>query len=263
MVYTCFDMIRDCREDRATGWSYFVSNYVPLIRTLILHYRPHGSLPPADILLRLRDPQSSLFASLDAAPERAFLVDLRQRVLELLDKLDPLPEPELEIDLEALATALESLTLAEKQAVWLEIMHYSPEAAGAMLRMAETTVARIREKAAALIRGQVDAWRQTLLLENGRRLGIAAAASGVADCLPARSFLDIVDGRTTWRGREDLDRHVSRCWHCVDHFCRILEGVELLRFAQTLNPQEAEPFRKLLGLASEKRPAWKRPFKSE
>jgi hypothetical protein len=40
--------------------------------------------------------------------------------------------------------------------------------------------------------------------------------------------------------------------------CRLVEVVELLRGNQPLSGAEAEPFRKLLGVPAEKRPAWKR-----
>src|SRR5438445_12830611 len=32
MIYTCYEMVRDCHADRPEGWAYFISNYVPLIR---------------------------------------------------------------------------------------------------------------------------------------------------------------------------------------------------------------------------------------
>src|ERR1017187_7055242 len=75
------------------------------------------------------------------------------------------------------------------------------------------------------------------------------------DCLPTKAFLDVVDGRTTWRGRETMDRHLLGCWHCVDHFCRMLEVVHLLRGSQPLSESGSEPFRALLGVAAPKRTA--------
>jgi hypothetical protein len=124
--------------------------------------------------------------------------------------------------------------------------------------MAPATVEKIRGRGADLIRGKVDTWSRTLLAENGRALGRAAAAAAGNECLPPKTFLDLVDGRTTWRGRDQLERHVTRCWHCIDHFCRLLEVVELLRGNQPLADAEAEPFRQLLGVRVKKQPPWKR-----
>jgi hypothetical protein len=137
-------------------------------------------------------------------------------------------------------------------------MRYSPAQAGPMLRVSPETVEKVRDRAAELIRGKVDSWRRTLLAENGPALGREAAAGAGEDCLPTKAFLDVVDGRTTWRDRETMERHLGACWHCVDHFCRMLEVVHLLRGSQPLSAAESEPFRALLGVAAPKRTGWKR-----
>jgi hypothetical protein len=202
-----------------------------------------------------------LFASLGPAQEREFLLELRQRVLEAIDRIAPWPQPEVSIDLDGLTGALEPFTLTEKQVAWLDTMRYTPAEIGILLRMARETVEKVEEKTAERIRGQVDAWRRTLLSENGRPLGLAAGAGKTNDCLPSKAFLDVIDGRTTWRGREEMERHVRGCWHCIDHFCRMLEASEFVRTAQPLTDPEARPFRKLLGLdGGGKRPIWKRLF---
>jgi len=257
MIYTCYEMIRDCRADRAEGWRYFIASYVPVIRKLLAHHQPGA---PADsaalgrVLMAVRKPESSLFQSLEPAPERWFVAQLRQRVMEEL----PPPAPAIRLDLETLAAALEPLTLVEKQVAWLEGMLYSPAETGVLLRMAPLTAEKIRGKAADLIRGNVGAWSSTLLVENGRALGSAAAAAAGGECLPPKTFLDMIDGRTTWQGRDQLERHVTRCWHCIDHFCRLVEVVEVLRAIRPLSDAEAAPFRELLGVQAEKRPVWKR-----
>jgi hypothetical protein len=137
-------------------------------------------------------------------------------------------------------------------------MRYSPAQTGPMLRVSSQTVEKVRDRAAELIRGKVDTWRRTLLAENGPALGREAAAGTTPDCLPTKAFLDVVDGRTTWRGREMMERHLGNCWHCVDHFCRMLEVVHLLRDSQPISDAESEPFRLLLGVAAPTRKGWKR-----
>jgi len=253
VIYTCYEMVRDCRADLPEGWSYFAANYVPAIRKLLAHY---GSDDPAlleRLLLTIRDPQSSLFQSIEPAPERWLVAELRQKALAQLAA----PDPEIAIDLETVADALQPLTMVEKQAAWIETMRYSAPETGAMLRVAPQTVEKIRDRAAELVRQKVDAWRRSLLAENGPQLGRAAAASGGQDCLTVKTFLDIIDGRMTWRGREELERHVTGCWHCIDHFCRMLEVVELLRGTQPLSEEEAKPFRTLLGVPARKKRWWR------
>jgi hypothetical protein len=256
MIYTSYEMVRDCRENRAEGWSYFIANYVPVLRKLIAHYG-NGDAAALDRVLRgLTNPQPSIFASLEPSPERWFVAELRQRtVAELAFRA-----PEIELDLETAATALAPLTVVEKEAAWTEGMGYTPEEAGAMLRMAPATVAKIRDRAAELLRGSTDAWRRSLLRENGPQLGRAAAQAGGAECLSAKTFLDMLDGRTSWQGRDQMERHVSGCMHCIDHFCRMAEVIEVLRGIQPLSDEEAAPYRQALGVEAAKKKGWRRPI---
>jgi len=257
MIYTCYEMARDCRADLPEGWGHFIAEYVPLVRRLLAHYGSAGDAALLHrVLLSLRNPESSMFQALDPAPERWFVAELRQKVLAELAA----PVPEMDLDLETLAAALEPLTVVEKQAAWFETMQYTPAETGPMVKMEPKTVEKIRRRSAELIRGKVDHWSSTMLAANGPALGRAAAAGKGKDCLPVKAFLDLIDGRTTWRGREEMERHVNRCWHCVDHFCRMVEVVEMLRGLEPLSGAEAEPFRKLLGIAAGKPSGWKRLF---
>ncbi|MGA3239358.1 MAG: hypothetical protein ABSG03_24040 [Bryobacteraceae bacterium] len=250
MIYTCYEMARDCRADKPEGWSHFISSYVPLVRKFLAHYGG-GDIEP--VLKALRNPGSSMFQSAEPAPERWFLAELRQKVLAEI----PFSAAQIVIDLETVAEALAPLTVVEKLAAWLETMRYDPKESGAILRMSPETVAKIRDRAEDLIRGKVDAWRRNLLAENGRALGVEAAAAKTGECLPVRAFLDVLDGRATWRGREEMERHVTRCWHCIDHFCRMAEVIQALRGVQPLTVEESEPLRILLGVRPE-RARWKR-----
>ena len=257
MIYTCYEMVRDCRADLSEGWAHFITHYVPAIRRTVAHYAPERSGDAGlvnHILLTVRKPESFLFHSTEPPEERWFVAQLRQLIVGELGA----PAAEIPLDLETLTAALGPLTMTEKQAAWLETMRYPAKAAGAMLRVSAETVEKVRGRAAELLRGKVDAWRRTLLAENGPALGREAAAAITEDCLPAKAFLDVVDGRTTWRDREMMERHLQTCWHCVDHFCRMLEVVHLLRDSQPLTEAESEPFRVLMGVAAPKRSGWKR-----
>jgi hypothetical protein len=262
MIYTCYDMIRDCRAGRPEGWSYFISGYVPVIQKLAAHYFPDLAAVPGrieQVLIVLKRSESSLFDSLDPSPERWFVAELRQRVLDAFEVIQPPQVPELQLDLETLGRALEPFTLLEKQAVWLETMRYPSGPAGVLLRMDPRTVDKVRDKAAGRLREQVDHWSLSLLADTGRQLGRSAATAGTRDCVPAKAFLDVLDGRATWRGREDLEGHVVLCWHCLDHFCRLAEVLELLRGLKPLSETDAAPFHAALGISKPaNRGGWRR-----
>jgi hypothetical protein len=249
-------MVRDCRADWHEGWRYLSSTYVPVIRRIVAHYAP-GADQEAQVervLLALRTPESPLFQSVDPSPERWFVGQLRQLILSEL----PVPEPEIALDLATVAEALAPLTATEKQAAWFETMGHDSASTGAMMRVAPATVEKIRARAAELIRGKVDNWNRSMLADIGLALGHEAAEASGKDCLPLKAFLDILDGRTTWREREVLEQHVNVCWHCVDHNARMQEVIGVLRSCRPLSDQEAAPYRKLLGVTETRRPAWKR-----
>jgi hypothetical protein len=211
------------------------------------------------VLAALGRPESSLFRPLDAAPERVFVAELRQRVLAAVEEDGAGPAPRIAIDLETLLAAIGPLTVLEKQAVWLETMGYAAADAGRMLRMDPKTVDQVREKAAEMVRAGSDRWSRDLLAVNGPQLGRAAAAA-TAGCLRPKQYLDLIDGRSTWAAREEMDRHLIQCLHCVDHFCRMVEVVDLLRGLQPLSDAEAAPYRALLGVEAKKATGWKRMF---
>jgi hypothetical protein len=246
-------MIRDCRAGTREGWIYFVSQYVPVLRKLLLHYT--GSDEELDRILRsLRRPGANLFQSLEPSPERPFLAELRQHALRTIQP----PAPDIPLDLETVAAALAGLTVVEKQAAWLETLRYDAQQTGTLLRISPETVKKIREKAGELIRGRAAGWRTTILLENGMALGREADAARGEDCLPAKIFLDMLDGRTNWGGREALESHVSECWHCIDHFCRLVEVLDLVRGVKPLTEQESARYFDAVGVEAADRPVWRR-----
>src|SRR5262249_7357943 len=111
MVYTCFEMIRDCRADLPQGWRHFAASCVPVIRRILVRYTGSDALLNTT-LVSLRQPQSSIFQSVDLSPERQFLAELRQAVLGRV----AVAEPEIPLELASLAEALAPLTMVEKQA---------------------------------------------------------------------------------------------------------------------------------------------------
>jgi hypothetical protein len=245
MIYTAYEMVRDCRENRPEGWRYFVTQYVPVVRRLLAHYGAEDAA-----LVERIAADRGMFAAMEPVPERPFVGELRQKVLAQLPAAEG-------IGLESVAAAWAPLTLLEKQAAWIETMRYGAAETGAMLRMSPATVEKIRGRAAELLRGTLDSWSRSALAESGLSLGREAAAAHTKDCLPSKVFLDVLDGRTTWSGREEMERHAAACWHCIDHFCRMAEVIELLRGIQPLAEGEAAPYLRLLGVAEQRKRWWR------
>jgi hypothetical protein len=264
-IYTCEDMIRDCRAGKTEGWSYFVQQYVPVVRRLADHYYPERAGDTdlsARVLQTLGKPDLPLFVAAGPLSERDFVADLRQFVLGAIEEDSASDDAEIAVDVETLASALESLSTIEKQVAWLEAMRYGADETAHMMAMHASTVANIRERAAELLRSCVSAWQAGMIAGNGPALRHEAVLLGKDDCPSARVWLDWLDGRITWYQREDAERRLAACWHCIDHFCRLREAQSLLRELKPLTAAEAEPFRRALGLPATEGSRWKRLFAS-
>jgi hypothetical protein len=242
-------MIGDCRQNRAEGWRYLIERYVPVIRVLSAHYGVPAKLE--DVLRNLHDPKLPLWAAPGPRTEREFVALLR---LHLLTRFaPPVPPPDPELDLETMTTALEGFSAIERQFLWLESMGYSAEATVRMMTLEATSIQGARDRAAEALRGHMDRWVRDVLRVNGAHLGRLAQAVPTKDCLTPNNFIDMIDGRNTWARKKDYEYQVVQCWHCVDHFCRIREADLTLKLAKPLPPEEAEGFRKLLGVPAEKK----------
>jgi len=212
MIYTTYEMIRDCRAGNAAGWSFYEANYLPLLRRLAEHYGRE-----------LPDLRDTLFQSLEPMPERHFIAELRQRLCAAQSAESPVA-----LELETVVQALASLTVVEKKVVWFETMRYNAADTARILRMDEMTVGKIREKSADRLRAVQDRWSCSMLEESGAQLGRKAAAQSTPQCVSAKTLLDMIDGRSTWPKREEAERHITTCWHCIDHYCRLHEVCDLL-----------------------------------
>jgi len=263
-VYTCYDMMADCRANRREGWAFFITQYLPLCRGLLAHYFPERAAD-TELLGRVAvatcRPESGLFADRGLALEREFVADLRQHVLAAVEADRAGEVAQAPLDLATLTAALDGFTPVERQAAWMTTMRYNAEDTARILRMEQKTAESVQERSGEAVRQQVDHWSSDILEANGAALGRAAATGKTDSCLPGRAFLDLLDGKMTWRRRQDMEFHLNTCWHCVDHLCRLREVDELLRLNQPLTPEEALPYLALLGISSEdKKPLWKRMF---
>src|ERR1017187_5458454 len=105
MIYTCYEMVRDCRADLPEGWVHFIVHYVPPVRQALAHYAPRRAQDAAllnQILLRVRPPESFLFQSAEPPGDRWLVAQLRQ-----LTVADLGPQPaEISPGLETLTEAL-------------------------------------------------------------------------------------------------------------------------------------------------------------
>jgi len=241
-VYTCNDMVHDCRARRPEGWRHFIAEYLPFCRAVILHYLPErGDDPnslPALMAIFSRS-GCTVFEVSGIATEREFLLGLRDMVIEqFAPRVQNRPAPE-----SALLTGVPAL---ERQIGWLEAMGYDEHASARMLNLDHKTVAAVRAKLNAALQG---AGLSCIVLP--------AAGPG---CASARTLADYSDGRLVWQTRQKVERHLCECWRCVDLFCRLRESDFLMSRRQPLKPAEVENIYEAMDIKPPPAGFWRKVF---
>jgi hypothetical protein len=139
-------------------------------------------------------------------------------------------------------------------------MSFDSPSTAKLMNLESSTVQAARDRADEALRGKLDRWKRGIIAENGLLLGKLAVASKTDKCLPARAYLDTLDGRITWAKKKDYETHMAQCWFCVDHFSRIREADYALRTLKPLPEEEAQKLRTLLNLPAEKKSFFKKMF---
>lgn len=254
-IYTCFDMIVDCRQGNAPGWRHFVRTFVPPLRRLLSHYGG-GEDHVFELIDHLRAPSGSPLTAMQPMTEREFLDCLRPLVLELTAKPEPGTAPDLTLVQEALAP----LTAIERQTAWLETFGYSVNEAARIMRLAPDTAVKLRARTEELLRSRLDDWSTGILSRHGRALGVEVERQTSAEPLTYRDFFDVIDGRNTWQHRMHFERTLEESWFEVHRACRIREADDALDKAKPLDDAAAQPILDRLGIPAEKPGLLKRLF---
>jgi hypothetical protein len=236
-VYTCFDMLRDCRSGQREGWQHLVRQYVPYWRALLVHYAPHLAMDPETdfrILGRLQQPGCHVFDAGGPVPEGQFLLDLRAFVLGVV--LPPEPERRMPLAADRLA----ALSLVERQAVWLETLKFDDRLTGRILDIDPALVLALRKRARAALGGAVPSL-------------FAVPPAGPA-CLSPRPLGDLLEGRAS----PSVEEHLMRCWCCLDLLCRLREARYLMARRPMLTDDEVRGFEHYLGVEEPRPTFWQR-----
>ncbi len=241
-------MADDCAQGKPLGWQEFVRDYLEIGRRLLLKYFP-ALEPEADLHLVAvfrRARESGWFAGLKFANEREFLMAFRDLVFAYGRAAARVPAPS--VSLQDYSRLINDLSLVEREMLWLRVKGYSAAETGAILMNAAATAEAVegvaKERLPQVVPGaDVDVFRASVvaLLE-------AAAATRSDQCLPWKTFNNLVNGQTTWRERELAEAHIKDCPNCLDRFTSFVEVVRLRRDAQPASEDALRPVLAALGV---------------
>lgn len=253
-VRTIFSMAEDCAAGRREGWSEFVRDYGPIARTLLLHYFP-GLQPEigehvSGVFQRARANDNAFFHGLRFANEREFAMSFLQLVLAYGYEHARLPGPELTLD--QMREIMKDLSVVEREVLWLFVKGYSAEQIPPIMSNAEATAREVKKVADERLSKVLPGASADAFNVSARVLMEAAAKAGAPECLPWKTFNNIINGQISWRERDVAEEHIRDCFYCIDRFTAFQEMIELRKKAQPAAPEQIAPVLEQLQLPPEK-----------
>jgi hypothetical protein len=257
-VYTCYDMIADCRAGKDAGWEYLITNFVPAVRRLLRHYAPERDTDEEikTYLTALRDDSDSPIRVLNASTGREFLFGLRDHLVRWASAQADVEDT---VDIERFAAALAELTVVERQIAWYAVLGYDADAAGAIMRVSPSTSLLVIERAAALL---ADETPGISLQGQSAALQAAARSLELEKEVALSEYLHFIDGQLGWSSRKDVEMALERSWREVDRSCRIREADDATRDTEPLTVEEGAVLLSSIGMAPKQKSFWQKVFTS-
>jgi hypothetical protein len=76
----------------------------------------------------------------------------------------------------------------------------------------------------------------------------AAEKSRTQECLPLKTFNNMVNGQISWRERELAEEHIKNCFYCLDRFTSFVEMIRTLNECAPLPEQRVQAILSALNL---------------
>jgi len=144
------------------------------------------------------------------------------------------------------------LPLMEREILWLQLKGYDAGQIAPILASAAATAAAatqaVGEKLGSVLPAAPDARALA-----ARSLMEAAERTHSENCLPLKTFNNLVNGQLTWRERELAEEHIRPCLYCLDRFTAFQEMVRYLRDARALPDAQVVALLATLGLRPPKK----------
>src|SRR3954469_13500553 len=254
-IRTIFSMVDDCAAGERLGWSEFVRDYAPITRKLLEHYFP--VLQP-DIDQHVLGFYERAHANGDAwckelkfQNEREFMMSYRDLLFAYGRTAARVPVPQLSVD--QFNEIVKDLNVVEREVLWLYVKGYDAPQIAPMMMNAEATAKSVKEIADQRLKDLFPAMTTDAFIASARALMEAAEKTKSEDCLPLKTFNNIVNGQISWRERELAEQHIKDCYYCIDRFTGFQEMVRLRKDAVPLPPEQVEATMTKLGFEKAKK----------
>ena len=249
-------MVQDCSADVRLGWEEFVRDYALITSQLLNHYFPvlHPELDQhvLGVFQRAHANSNAWFKDVKFQNEREFLMAYREMLFAYARTVARVPTPEL--SLEQFREIVKDQSVVEREIMWLFVKGYSASQISPMMMNAEATSNAVKGIADQRLKDLFPAMTADAFNISARALIEAAEKTKTADCLPLKTFNNIINGQVSWRERDVAEQHIRDCFYCIDRFTSFQEMIRLKKDAKPVPVTQVEPILAALGFgASQKK----------
>jgi hypothetical protein len=248
-------MAEDCAAGERLGWSEFVRDYSGITQHLLEHYfpvlKPEADQHVLGVFERAHANGNAWFKSIKFQNEREFMMAFREMLFAYGRTEARVPVPEL--SLEQFKEIVKDLNVVEREAMWLVVKGYTAEQIGPMMANAEATAEAVKAVADRRLKELFPAMTPDAFNVSARSLIEAAEKTKTEECLPLKTFNNIVNGQVSWRERDAAEQHIRECFYCIDRFTSFQEMVRLRKDATRLSEGQVEARLQQLGFSKAKK----------
>ena len=222
-------MVQDCAAGVQLGWHEFVRDYAEITAQLLDHYFPvlHPELDQhvPGFFGRAHANDNAWFKDLKFQNEREFLMAYRDLVFAYGRTVARVPTPELSLD--QFREIVKDQSVVEREIMWLFMKGYTAPQISPMMMNAEATSNAVKAVADQRLKDLFPAMTADAYNISARTLIEAAEKASTPECLPLKTFNNIINGQVSWRERDVAEQHIRDCFYCIDRFTSFQEMIRL------------------------------------
>ena len=253
-IRTVFTMTQDCEAGERLGWQEFVRDYAGLTQFLLEHYfpvlRPEIDQHVLGVYQRARANNNGWFKELKFQNEREFLMAYRNLVFAYGRTVARVPTPELSLD--QFKQIVSDQSVVEREIMWLFLKGYTAQQISPMMMNAEATSNAVKSVADQRLKDLFPAMTADAFNISARTLIEAAEKTRTPECLPLKTFNNLVNGQLSWRERDLAELHIRDCFYCIDSFTSFQEMIRLRKDGKPAPELQVNGILDKLGFAAAK-----------
>jgi hypothetical protein len=179
------------------------------------------------------------------------MVAFRELVFAYGRTVARVPVPELSLD--QFKDIVKDLNVVEREILWLYVEGYDAARIAPMMMNAEATSNAVKAIADQRLKDLFPAMTVDAFNVSARSLMEAAEKTKTDDCLPLKTFNNIVNGQISWRERDVAEQHIRDCFYCIDRFTGFQEMVRLRKDGKAAPEAEVGAILEKLGFSAAKK----------